>query len=106
MLDLEVCRTKKIHEWLTEDIWTKGINYVGNNGARYLSPENVDYYGLCKMCLQGAILLRYPEYYDVMDMIKSKLSNNQPIAINITMWNDAEHRTFEEVHALCKELDI
>lgn len=111
VININEVRGKKIHEWLTEEMWTKGYNFrtadgvYFNNlnsaiGASYISK-------ICKVCLLGALLCKHEdrtseEYLKDERRISGRLNLiNWPVD-----WNDAPERTFSDVITLLKELDI
>ncbi len=87
----------KVQELLTEDNWVKGSNArdKNNNSVHPTSDE------ACKWCLFGAIIRCYIATSEILERIGDKIEEN-----SVTIWNDDPQRTFEDVEALIKELDI
>lgn len=97
----------KIHEFLEghRERWTKEVN------ARTAEGEHcsIDDCNATCWCLNGLIFKFYPKTkHDVIDTINSYLTKSLIITEEggFTKWNDAPKRSFDEVLALCKTLDI
>ena len=78
--------------------WTRGwyarTEYGDRTGANCVDAT-------C-WCMKGAITHCYP--YGLWDVVIATLM--QRLGPHFTAWNDAPSRTWEEVHAVLKELDI
>lgn len=87
----------KIRELLTDESkWTQGTLAEDAKGNRVsvLSPNASSF------CLVGAVVRCYDKTTDVVDRIAREVNDE------VTNWNDADGRTFEEVKALVEWLDI
>lgn len=88
----------RVHELLDKpEKWSQGSFARNSDG---LAVQVSDSKATC-WCVTGAVLLCYAEEYDVNIC---KLQNRLDTAVMI--WNDAPERTFEEVRAVCLELNI
>lgn len=98
----------KIHELFHDDPtrWTQRV-YARDVTDSGCLPENPD--AVC-WCLAGAALLCYASYgpdgpvslgeYDrIMARLRGRVGD-------VTAWNDAPRRTFAEINALVKDLDV
>lgn len=87
-----------------EDAWVRGSFALDQNGD--ICSSNAD--EACSWCTLGAINKCYPEYdlwCEVITKVEERLSRDVGCKL-VTVWNDNEHRTQEEVVALLKELDV
>jgi hypothetical protein len=85
----------KVHEFLTEDNWTKGAaarNALGK-GCPSASPEAV------KWCVLGAMIVCYPE-----DNGERSMKLMDELQCLVPHWND--ENDFNTVITKLKELDI
>lgn len=83
-----------------ESKWTKNCYARDRNefGANHASRTAV------KWCLIGAMLRCYDS--DDLQKINGRVEAHLDNQSSTSSWNDAPERTFAEVHALVKELDI
>lgn len=98
-------KVKKIHEWLTEEMWIKGHNFITTTG------ETADGYvlnltNICGCCLSGALLLKTGNNMNLFLVDDKKIQNKLNIYDWAVDWNDLPERTFDDVITLCRELDI
>lgn len=94
----------KVYELLDKpEKWTKGENARDAEGNK-VRPDNPT--AVC-WCLEGAIRYCYGEswrtsYYKAEDAVQDMSGGY----LNAFEWNDAPRRTYKQVIALCKKLDI
>lgn len=81
--------------------WIKN-NYAQNEDNHVVALDSQE---ACKWCLFGGIRRVY-DYGTEACKVISKIEKRIAPADHIIQWNDAPERTWEEVHALLKELDI
>lgn len=79
--------------------WTQQT-YARDITGRPVTINDID--AVC-FCLMGAIYKCYPSTEEKAKVIQ-KLESKR--LLNITFWNDARERKFEEVQQLVKELNI
>lgn len=85
---------KKIHEILeTPGTWTRGTYYRNEKGHACSREE------AASACIYGLMMTVTTE--DLVPVLRQRLG-----ILDLVEWNDSPDRTQEEVHALCKELDI
>lgn len=96
----------KIRELLSDESkWTKG-SYARHINGNSIGPRQDN---ACSWCLLGSIYKCYgfrseffrSKFFKVFENLRIKLKGN-----DITAWNDAPERTFEDVKKLVEELDI
>lgn len=83
-----------------ESKWVKGL-YACDALGDGIGPESPL---AVKWCLNGAILCCYPET-PLRDEVYGRLLERLDTPIS-SQWNDRDSRTFAEVYALVKDLDI
>jgi len=98
----------KVYELLdTPDKWTQHVS-ARNALDRAVFADSPD---ACKWCLTGAAIVCYPDYSE-RDLVYAKLREAIKLHVGvfsyipITLWNDSPVRTYEDVLALVKELDV
>jgi hypothetical protein len=88
----------KIHELITADSWTKGFMAADSQNH----CVEIDSKSAVKWCLLGWQRKVYPEsFWDVYKKINAFLNINSS-----SDWNDSRDRTFSEVLAVLKKLDL
>ena len=90
----------KIRNLLTDESkWCKGVDAQDCNGdeIRYDDPKAHSF------CLVGALEVCYRDEGNIIYAIKDKIRLRIG---DITRWNDAPERTFEDVRKLIEELNI
>lgn len=107
VIDFEKTKGRKIHEWLTKELWNQGSDFLTCGGVK----TNIlwwPYQNICKVCLGGAFVFKYEKRLEASEeVIKfAQLIKTEKNCDDLVGWNDAPERTFEEVLALCKEYDI
>lgn len=89
----------KAYELLdSREKWCQGYTALDKQGNVVWSASE----DACAYCIVGAVLRCYPR--DQQSTTFDKLSN--VLQRGASTWNDAPERTWEEVHALLKRLDI
>lgn len=89
----------KIKELLTDETkWTQFAVARDALGGRVHANDPT----ACKWCLLGAIAHCYPGSF-VGDKVRSTIEYH---VLNISIWNDAHWRTFQDVKELIERLDI
>jgi hypothetical protein len=118
-MSLTIDRTKKIHEQITKETWHQGYYYKDNP-----RPEIGGKVEVCALCLMGWIIDVYrsrscPRTESIWAIDYAATDDDKQLAVSVVTklknkinyysvpaWNDNPKRTFEEVHAVLKELDI
>lgn len=95
----------KVSERLTQDTWIQGNLALDRDGCvvHPCSPA------ACQWCLVGAILACYPsreEQEAIESCVYDALCPIEWPFGTIATWNDASARTFADVIALARRLDI